>query len=272
MKAGSVEALGNDPAGWVISLTGAIENGRYRMFLPASTYWFTSSPLPDRYPKIESGLQIRISADTTIDFAASGHLVTGMATLGRAEPVRGANVEAHGKCVDGLEISAYDKTRGDGRFELYLPSGGYSILVRPGRKDRHITPRFLRFTVEGPKTISVDLTGVVWRGTVRDSSTRLPLRSVYVVATMTRGGFFVVSKSDGRGRFMFVLEPGQEYALKVELSNPNSSESGLMVSWRGMTPLSISTSALVGDRSRDPGSTHVALAEELCEAIRGIPW
>jgi len=218
MKAGSVEAFGGvDPISrYSIDATGTVENGRYRMFLPASTYWLHAEPHPNRYPKIEREPRVRISADTTIDFTASGHLVTGTATIGPSRPLRGAEVEAHGKGVDGLEISAFDKTRHNGRFDLYLPSGDYAILVKPGPKDRHIAPRFVDFKVAGPQSVLADLAGVVWRGTVRDSTTRLPLRFVKVAA---RGWFPLVCKSDGRGRFKFILKPGVVYALALDTGN-----------------------------------------------------
>lgn len=222
MKAGSVDVFGGvDPISrYEIDVRGTIEDGRYRVFLPASTYWFRANPRPDRYPQIEGGPKVPISADTTINLIASGHLVAGRATLGRLGSLRGAEVEAHGKSVDGLDVSAYDRTRGDGRFDLYLPKGDYGILVKPGPSNRNISLGVFDFTVDGPRKLAVNLGRVVWRGTVRDSITRAPLRGVYVIAAMPRGSVILVSKSDGRGRFMFVPNEGWEYGLMAQVNDP----------------------------------------------------
>jgi hypothetical protein len=214
MKAGSVEAFGSDTNRMFIHMTGVIENGRYRIFLPASSYSFHANPSPARYAKVELAPQVRISADTTIDFTAAGHLVAGRVTLGQSKPLRGAEVRVGGG-GDSLIISARDRTRSDGRFELYLPNGGYGIVLLPGPKDGHVAPRTYHLTVDGPQTISLDAAGVVWHGIVRDSTTRLPLRSVSVAARNPQFSTPLVCETDGQGRFMFVLEPGREYVLSV---------------------------------------------------------
>jgi hypothetical protein len=214
MKAGSVEASGTDSTHMGIDITGVVENGRYRMFLPASSYWLHASPSPERYAKTKGAPEVRISADTTIDFTVGGHLITGRATLGPSRPLRGAEVRVGGG-GDSLIISASDRTRGDGRFEVYLPTGGYGIVLLPGPHDRHIATRTYPLTVDGPRTISLDAAGVIWHGVARDSTTRLPLRSVNVMARDTKLSAQLVCRTDGLGRFMFVLEPGRQYVLSV---------------------------------------------------------
>lgn len=217
LKAGIVAAIGTGSQGYMIFPKGAIENGRYRMFLPASRYFLRAEPEPDFYPRTEIRGYVRISADTTIDFSATGHLVTGRVITRGFGAVRGVRVGAYG-IAGGLTISAHDVTRADGRFRLYLPSGEFGIGVSPSRGTSYFEHQSFHYTVDSPRTIALELGEAVWRGTVRDSTTRLPIRFTNVIARQGRKlmATTLICKSDGLGHFLFAVRRGRKYALSVD--------------------------------------------------------
>src|SRR6185369_16617158 len=126
---------------------------------------------------------INVSADTTIDFILDGDRIMGRVVLG-GNPVDRAQITIDGSTHGSYPLlSAHEVTDRDGRFLVYLPRGGYSIIVSPGPNYAFVTPRFFSRVVTGPQSLNLDLLGASWRGTIRDTDTGSPIASAKVVAT-----------------------------------------------------------------------------------------
>jgi len=123
-----------------------------------------------------------------------------------------------------FEVTARNTTNRYGSYRFYLPTGNYSFYAKPGRSSAHVAPRIANHEVMAPGSLNLDLSGTEWRGTVRDSVTGTPLKSVAVMASITWLGqasryMSATSVSDRKGRFSLVLEPGRTYLLS--LSRPD---------------------------------------------------
>jgi hypothetical protein len=162
------------------------------------------------------GISINVSADTTIDFILDGDRIMGRVVLG-GNPVDRAQITIDGSTHGSYPLlSAHEVTDRDGRFLVYLPRGGYSIIVSPGPNYAFVTPRFFSRVVTEPQSVTLDLLGASWRGTIRDTDTGSPIASAKVVATDIGSPFVsAFSVSDSKGRFRLVLQPGSRYVLSV---------------------------------------------------------
>ncbi len=216
IRDGTVEAMGGDSPEslYGISVSVSLKRGRYVLFLPKGTYWFTASPHPSHYPG-RSPHAITIASDTTIDFAASGHVVEGRAILGKF-PWANAEIEARGvSWPDTQETFARGTVASNGTFLLYLPDGFYHFWVgmRPDRELPPFVPRFFQREIRGPVHMNLAFSATRWAGTVHDSLTGALLDSVRVLAVDTEHQITAMSVSGRKGRFRLVLESGRPYTL-----------------------------------------------------------
>lgn len=218
VRSGSIKAWGHGRDQREVALESKIVGGHYKMFVSQGEYYF-GTEAPATLPSVDGGQKVDISTDTTIDFSADGHLVTGRVVLGAGQPVPGAHVRVDGM-ANGQQISAHDEARPDGRYRVYLPSGGYQFLVTPGASDSFVVMQFFSLdSLSAARTLDLDMSGTEWHGTVRDTTTGLPLRSVRIVATSAAStNISAVSVSDERGRFRLVLWPGQIYTVAMTSS------------------------------------------------------
>lgn len=222
VQSGSVEALGSGPDRRGFYVESKFSEGHYTLFVPPTSYYFKTRPMPAYLPSLEGErMGASASSDTTIDFSADGHLITGKVTIRNGIPLPSADVEVYGLSLpDSVEVSARNTTKSDGSYRFCLPAGGYAFIVRPGPRTRFVLPRTLSVEVTAPRTNNLDLSGVEWTGIVRDSVTGSPLKSVAVTATITLGNgayryVSAASVSDGKGRFRLVLESGRTYLLSL---------------------------------------------------------
>jgi hypothetical protein len=208
VKRGSVLAIGTDATGLEILLRGEIANGHYRLFLPRSTYSLQARPRSGQYPR-RWFLKVDIAADTTIDFDASGHLITGRVTLRKSTPLRGALVVAHG-VIDGITTEAEGVTGNDGRFKLYLPTGDYTLGVVPQGADEYVARQSFPFEANGPHTMDLDFEGTLWSGTVRDSATNKAIPDLEISTyDLAR------SRTDRQGRFKLFVRRGTQHFVLI---------------------------------------------------------
>jgi hypothetical protein len=226
LTSGSVGAMGFGPDRIGFHVASRLVKGRYTLFVPpaspaCTTYYFKTEPGPG-LPCFEwDGMEFSASADTTIDLSANGHLIEGKVTVRNGMPLPFAALEVRGQTLPEKQmVFARNTTKRDGSYHFYLPTGGYSLFVKPGLSTRFVLRRILPFEVTVPGTIDMDLPGVEWTGIVRDSVTGSPLKNVAVTAFVTWFNevyqyFSAASTSDGRGRFRLVLEPGRTYVLSL---------------------------------------------------------
>ena len=213
IREGAVQAYGESPDfQYGIDVGARLDQGRYLLFVPRGVYRFKFRPIPEYYPATEGTLVIPISADTTIDFPARGHLVEGRVSA-RGHPLQGVTVEAWGVALpDTLETRARNTTGSDGAYRLYLPDGFYVFAVTSGSSLSPFARRWFNHTIGGPERIETTFPMTYWTGIVRDSLTGTPVDSVSIWAG-SPGSIRAVSISDRSGRFRLEVEPGQRYPL-----------------------------------------------------------
>lgn len=161
---------------------------------------------------VQKQVEIVAGQPARVDLEMTGHVrVSGRVTQ-EGKPLAGVHV-GFGS-FDG--VSASTTTRGDGFYEIALPSPGrYSIYARADRiPERHFsTIRDIR----GGETVDIDLREQVIEGTVVDAVTRLPIEgalvtlapdmeavtSIYTeVPTDANGRFRIVTASSGPQRLV----------------------------------------------------------------------
>jgi hypothetical protein len=152
---------------------------------------------------------VSITGDTTIDIQLEGIPVSGNVLGPDGLPLEDAGVEAG--------YAARIRTRIDGSYRLYVPSGTYRIWFRPPHPF-YIFPRVTDpIAITGPVSIDCDLRGVEWVGTVRRLGTGDPAPGVILIVTQVGDEFErgAAIESGPQGGFRFVLEPNHSYGLRV---------------------------------------------------------
>ncbi len=220
IDAGTVEALGDAP-GVFVAVTSALVAQRYKLFVPAATYYFRveASPAYPGLPSLAIG-GIPVAADTTIDFSVDGNRISGIVTIDGSTPLIDAGVTAYGATAQAFEVRASNRTAADGSYSVYLPAGAYGWEVIPGITARFVARRYFSGgSITAPQTMDFDLSGVDWSGTVRDTSTGSPIGSVDVMAVdRSRSYVSATSTSDPAGQFHLVLEPNRPYDIRLSSS------------------------------------------------------
>jgi hypothetical protein len=189
----------------------------YKVFLPhPGRYSFFVSPLPEH-----TGIARRsfgthtIAADTTLNFALDGHLVTGTVNLA-------------GTPLDSVEVIASFTVGNDavltntsGMYQMYLPAGDYDWFLIPRGPSAYVFPyRQPGPNIQGPTTVDFDLGGIRWSGVVRNSASGDPVSGVSVKAWNGDGFFGATSVSDALGQFSVIVRRPARYNLFVTPSTP----------------------------------------------------
>jgi hypothetical protein len=216
IRDGTVQAYGSEhETRRGVSVEGRIRYGRYTMFLARGSYYFRTKPSPTYFPGVADHREISISRDTTLNFSEDGNLIRGKITIGR-RPLASVEIEADGGTLpDKFEVTAQNTPKRDGSYRFYLPRGHYIFIAKPGGSSAHVSRRIFHHEVTGPQTLNLDLSGVEWQGTVRDSITGAGAKSVTVSAALGGSGIPAVSTTDRRGRFNLVLERGRSYVISL---------------------------------------------------------
>jgi len=209
---GKVEVYGDYSSQAMIHVGGKLVGGRYKVFLPRGTgtysmEWSLSPP----FPTISSRHSFAISADTTIDLETRWNRIGGRITVRGIAAPWSVSVGGTTSGPDTLDVTGGIRTGSHGTYSAFLPPGEYRIHLNSGRKTPPVSPRSFSRSVPGPKRVATDFPAVLWTGVVRDSSTGAMLDTTYVSATNSRGS--ITTRSDRKGGFRLLMEPGQTYTL-----------------------------------------------------------
>ncbi|HLQ67101.1 MAG TPA: hypothetical protein VK123_07720 [Candidatus Limnocylindrales bacterium] len=142
---------------------------------------------------------LRVSADTTITVTAGGYSVSVRVLGQNGIPLPGARVFTR-RGYGHADV----RTDTDGIAVFHLPSGVYSFSVVPS--ETYIASRgFPNRSVMGDGTFDLDVSGVVWSGTVRRSGDGAPLQGIRVTSHGGNGTLAYID-SDAAGAFHLIVQ------------------------------------------------------------------
>lgn len=200
-----------------ISVVAQFDGTRYGAYLPPGNYAVDVEP-----PSWTGGIpeilfrNVPIAADTTIDFALTGHLVTGTVTAPDGSPIAAANVY-----IDSDYARSGANSDAAGHYSMYVPGGMCTPYSYPPVTRRDIVARFFDdVDVTGPMTVDLDFRGVTWQGVVREAESGGPIAGATIDIIGYRylgysylGKAHVVTGSDGA--FRLYLPGADQYRLIV---------------------------------------------------------
>jgi len=179
-------------------------------------------------PSITRSITVR--ADTTIDFALTGHLVTGLVTGPEGSPLPSAEIVfVGGDARSGAFADAL------GNYRLYAPTGVYEAYALPPLTRRNIVSRrFPALAIAGPTTDDLALTGITWRGTARVRGSGATIAGASVSAYSFTDGGYGQAVSDSTGAFELYVKSPAEYRLTASSDHYQL--------WDGITAIAIADS------------------------------
>ncbi|HET7498808.1 MAG TPA: carboxypeptidase-like regulatory domain-containing protein [Candidatus Eisenbacteria bacterium] len=150
---------------------------------------------------------VSFSADTTLEAAFTGNVVTVHVTGQNGIPMENAHVTAYSPSATVPAI-----TDAAGSATLYMPSATYRMQVASPSSE--IMPRsMVSLVVSADATIDFDLSGTEWSGILRRISDDQPIPDVGVEADDINGTRGAFSQTDGSGRFHFIVATGRLYRI-----------------------------------------------------------
>ena len=185
--------------------------GHYSILLPPGEYdlYGASGTAYSGIPSTEVEADISAS-DTLINLALTGHVLTGMVTLGGSAPL--ANVRVYAQS-DASRVQAFAKSGLDGSAVLYLPSGGYSLTAFP--PDGVIGPETAHVSISGDASIPIDFPGTRWNVTLRRTAYGSAVPSASILAREIGSNRSASTSADLFGKFQLFVRPNVAYDLLV---------------------------------------------------------
>ena len=239
VSSGVIMAVGSETGSRrEVDVLARVHNGKFAFFLRPGEFGIKSDSLPPGLP-MASWLDLRVSGDTTLHIDASGHRVSGRVLLGSDTPLAAATIIAMAY-AGGTSRRAETVTANDGSYEAFLPSGSYGLVVRPGPSQSFISSKTIERDIRGPGRLDIDMSGVEWRGTVRDSAGAL-VDSVVVGAYYGSPRRWAEDVTRDGGRFRLIVQSWGTYSVVVMKSDRRTQ----LGEWSGIPARSDSTLNLV---------------------------
>jgi hypothetical protein len=193
--------------------TAAPTNGHYSILVPSGTYNVRVEAMPyeSGLPRYSLDASIGI-ADTTIDFALTGNIVTASVTLRGSTALAGAQVSAQSQ---SMGINASMRTDLNGTAVLYLPAATYSIAVSPPLLNI-VGPEQTTLTVASDLSLDIDFAVIEWRVTLRRQADNAVLPFLGISAEEQGIVYrYAHTTTDANGAFTIMVRPGVPYLLHV---------------------------------------------------------